>query len=127
MPEVAPRNRGAGLAVALRIERLGRSLELGAAHVNPTSRQPSGAVPAVPRRRDTVEEVHPARDPLEQIGGKADSPKITGGFSRQPPLEQLQDAMHHRLWVAPPQPPHPDARPPTPPRGALQPAEPGLG
>src|SRR4051794_11171827 len=127
MPEVAPRDGGAGLAVALRIERLAGSLELSTAYVDPARRQPRGAVPAVPRRRDTVEEVHPARDPLEQIGGKADSHKITGDFSRQPRLEQLQDAMHHRLWVAPPQPPHPDARPPTPPRGALQPAEPGLG
>ena len=111
VPEIAAGIGGAGLAVALRVERLGRPLERGAADVDPAGRQPRGAVPAVPRGGDAVEQVHAARDSLEQIRRKSDSHKITGDLARQAGLEQLEHAVHHRLRLADREPADGDAGP----------------
>ena len=81
-------------------------------------------MPAVPRGGDAVEQVHAARDPLEQIGGKADSHKITGDLARQARLERLQHAMHHRLGLADREPADGDAGPGAAREGALERAEP---
>src|SRR6476661_2175929 len=64
MPEVTPRDRGTGLAVALRIERLGGPLERGAPYVDSAGGQPRRTVPPVPGGGDAVEEIYSARDPL---------------------------------------------------------------
>ena len=80
-------------------------------------------MPAVPRRGDAVEQVHAARDPLEQIGGKADTHKITGRLAGQGGLEQLQHAVHHRLGLADREPADGDAGPRSARQGALERAQ----
>src|ERR1700675_1332477 len=47
VPEITPRIRGAGLTIAGGIERLGRTLQPCASHIDPAIRQPGRSVPAV--------------------------------------------------------------------------------
>src|SRR5262249_41403308 len=93
MPEVAARIRGARLAVALGVERLDRAFESGPPHVDPAGGQPSGPVAAVPGSGDAVEQVNATRDALQQIGGEADTHKITGHFRGKGGAEIFEDAV----------------------------------
>jgi hypothetical protein len=78
---------------------------------------------AVTRGRDAIEEIDSPRNPLQQVGGKADPHKITGDLPGQPGLQQFQDSMHHRLGFTHRQAANGNAGPRAPFQGSLQRAD----
>jgi hypothetical protein len=95
--QIAPRVRRTGLTIAAGVERRRRFLERCPPHIEPAGGKPRGTVAAVPGCGHAVEHVDPSRDPLQQIGGKANAHKITGSIHRQRRRQQLDDTMHDRF------------------------------
>src|SRR5436309_1589357 len=75
VPQIPAGNGGAGLAIALQIQRFRGTLERSSLDVEPAAGQPGGAVTPTPSGGLAIEEIHSAGDPLQQVPRKSDTHK----------------------------------------------------
>src|SRR5687768_12042492 len=81
--DVGPREASARRALARLVEWTGVRAQLGAPDVELPIGGEGGALAPVPRRSDAVEEVHAARDALDEVFRESDSHEVARPVLRQ--------------------------------------------